>query len=108
MRELRVLVDYRADLIKRRTMAINQLKAQLHVWLDHTPGDLTRVRNLESVTALVDPAPLGTHVRQALIDMIAEFNRRVRDLDSMIKQLVTPLAPALLEVIGISHTRRQS
>ena len=37
VRELRVLVDYRADLIKRRTMVINQLKAQLHVWLDHTP-----------------------------------------------------------------------
>jgi transposase len=41
VRELRVLVDYRTDLVKRRTMAINQLKGQLHVWLDHTPGDLT-------------------------------------------------------------------
>ncbi len=35
VRELRVLVDYRADLIKRRTMVINQLKAQLHIWLGH-------------------------------------------------------------------------
>lgn len=31
VRELRVLVDRRADLVKRRTMAINQLKAQLHL-----------------------------------------------------------------------------
>ncbi|MEU4827089.1 transposase [Actinomadura sp. NPDC023710] len=37
VRELRVLVDYRTVLVKRRTMAINQLKAQLHLWLDHTP-----------------------------------------------------------------------
>ena len=37
VRELRVLVDYRADLVKRRTMAINQLKAQVHVWLDQAP-----------------------------------------------------------------------
>jgi hypothetical protein len=36
VRELRVLVDHRSDLVKRRTMVINQLKAQLHLWLDHT------------------------------------------------------------------------
>ncbi|MGP3966028.1 IS110 family transposase [Nonomuraea sp. 3N208] len=48
VRELRVLVDYRADLIKRRTTLINQLKAQLHLWLDHTratcPGPKARTR----------------------------------------------------------------
>lgn len=106
VRELRVLVDYRTDLVKRRTMAINQLKGQLHVWLDHTPGDLARARNLARVTALVNTAPLRTHVRQALIDMIseiAELNRRVHELDTTIKQLVTPLAPALLEITGIGH-----
>ncbi|MBB4689590.1 IS110 family RNA-guided transposase [Amycolatopsis jiangsuensis] len=106
VRELRVLVDYRSDLIKRRTMAINQLKAQLHVWLDHTPGDLARARNLATVTALVNTMTTRAHVRQALIDMIAEIaeiNRRVHDLDTTIRQLVSPLAPALLEVTGISH-----
>lgn len=41
VRELRVLVDYRTDVVKRRAMAINQLKARLHVWFDHTPGDLS-------------------------------------------------------------------
>lgn len=106
VRELRVLVDYRSDLVKRRTMAINQLKAQVHVWLDHTPGDLARARNLASVTTVVNNATLRPHVRQALIDMvteIVEINRRVHDLDTAIRQLVTPLAPALLEVTGISH-----
>lgn len=106
VRELRVLVDYRADLIKRRTMMINQLKAQLHVWLDHTPGDLARPKGMDAVTALLDAASLGAHVRQALTEMsmeIAELNRRVRQLDDAIRELVTPLAPTLLEITGISH-----
>jgi transposase len=87
-------------------MVINQLKAQLHVWLDHTPADLTRPKHLTSLTAILVTAGLGTHVRQALTDMIAEIddlNRRVRDLDTTIKELVSPLAPRLLEITGISH-----
>lgn len=106
VRELRVLVDYRADLIKRRTMVINQLKAQLHVWLDHTPGDLARPKGLALLATLLDAARLSGHVRQALTDMtteIADLNRRVHDLDTTIKELVSPLAPTLLQVTGISH-----
>jgi hypothetical protein len=45
VRELRVLVDYRSDIVRRRTMGINQFKAQLHVWLDHTPGGLSRTQS---------------------------------------------------------------
>jgi transposase len=106
VRELRVLVDYRADLVKRRTMAINQIKAQLNIWLGHTPGDLTRARNLTSLTTLMRTEQLGSHVRQALTDMacdIAGLNDRVRDLDTTIRELVTPLAPQLLQIPGISH-----
>jgi transposase len=106
VRELRVLVDYRADLVKRRTMAINQIKAQLNIWLGHTPGDLTRARNLTSLTTLMRTEQLGSHVRQALTDMaseIAGLNHRVRDLDTTIRELVTPLAPQLLQITGISH-----
>lgn len=106
VRELRVLVDYRSDVVKRRTMVINQLKAQLHVWLDHTPGDLTRTKALTTLTARLDTAPLGTHVHQVLTEMIteiADLNRRTHDLDTTIKDLVNPLAPALLEITGISH-----
>lgn len=107
VRELRVLVDYRADLIKRRTMVINQLKVHLHVWLDHTPADLARPKGLTSLTALLEAAPLSTHIHQVLTDMsteITDFNRRIRDLDGTIRELVTPLAPTLLQITGISHT----
>jgi transposase len=106
VRELRVLVDYRADLIKRRTMVINQLKAQLHIWLDHTPKDLTRAKNLATVTTLTSTAQLSPHVRRALAGMTAEIaglNRQVRDLDIAIRELVSPLAPALLQITGISY-----
>jgi transposase len=107
VRELRVLVDYRADLIKRRTMVINQLKAQVHVWLDHTPGDLARTKSLTSLTELLHAAQLGTHIRRALTDMIteiADLNQRVHDLETTIRELVSPLAPTLLKITGISHT----
>lgn len=106
VRELRVLVDYRTDLIKRRTMVINQLKAQLHVWLDHTPGDLARPKHLTALITVLDSARLSAHVRQALNDMVNEItdlNRRVADLDTTIKELVSPLAPTLLQITGISH-----
>jgi transposase len=106
VRELRVLVDYRADLVKRRTMIINQLKAQLHVWLDHTPGDLTRAKSLTKLTELLHVVRLSTHIRRALTDMIteiADLNQRVRDLETTVGELVSPLAPTLLKITGISH-----
>jgi transposase len=106
VRELRVLVDYRADLVKRRTMAINQLKAQAHLWLGQTPGDLTRARNVNMLATLISAAQLTPHVRQALADMTAEIaalSRRVGDLDATIRKLVSPLATSLLQVTGISY-----
>jgi transposase len=106
VRELRVLVDHRADLVKRRTTVINQLKAQLHLWLDHTPGDLVRAKTVTAVGALLAGASLRPYVRQTLTDMLTEItglNHRVRDLDITIKELVSPLASTLLQITGISY-----
>ncbi|QZN84876.1 IS110 family transposase [Cellulomonas sp. C5510] len=106
VRELRVLVDLRTDLVRRRTMVINQTKAYTHLWLDHTPGDLTRRRGMTSLTALVDSTDTSAHVRRVLLEMLTEvddLNRRVFGLEATIRELVTPLAPALLEITGISH-----
>jgi transposase len=107
VRELRVLVDHRADLVKRRTMVINQLKAQLHLWLDHNPADMLRAKTVALVAALLEGASLPPQVLRTLRDMLTELaalNQRVRDLDITIKELVTPLAPTLLQVTGINHT----
>lgn len=106
VRELRVLTDYRSDLVKRRTTMINQLKAQSHLWLDHTPGDLARTKALVTLTARLDVIQVGAHVRHAIAEMIselAEVNHRIHELDAMIKELVSPLAPNLLAITGISH-----
>lgn len=111
VRELRVLVDYRTDLIKRRTTLINQLKAQLHLWLDHTPGDLARPKGTDALACLLAAAHLGAHVRRVLLDMTAELselNRRVHDLDATIKEIVSPLAPALLRSPASATTPPQS
>ena len=106
VRELRVLAGYRADLVKRRTMAINQLKAQVHLWLGQTPGDLTRARNVTVLATLISAAQLSPHVRQALADMTAEIaalSRHAGELDATIRTLVSPLAASLLQVTGISY-----
>lgn len=109
VRELRLLVDRRSHLVKRRTMVINQLKAQLHLWLDHTPGDLLRAKTVASVRELVAPSSLRPLVRQTLHDMLTELavlNERVRELDVTIKELVSPLAPPCWRSPG-SATRPQ-
>ncbi|MFC7743067.1 IS110 family transposase [Nocardiopsis composta] len=106
IRELRVLVDARADLVKRRTMVINQVKAYTHAWLDHTPGDLTRITGPASLIALLNTAEVSAHVRRAIVEMVTEvdgLNRRVHDYEATVKELIRPLAPALLEITGISH-----
>ncbi|WP_455771909.1 IS110 family transposase [Streptomyces malaysiensis] len=106
VRELRVLVDLRADLVRRRTMLINQIKAYTHLWLDHTPGDLTRAPGMTALTMFLDTSNLGQHVRRGLTEMTSEttvLNQRIRDLEYTIRELVTPLAPALLEITGISR-----
>lgn len=49
---------------------------------------------------------LAAHIRQALTDMIteiADLNQRVHGLETTIRDLVDPLASALLKITGISH-----
>jgi transposase len=107
VREIRILTDYRSDLVKRRTMTINQLKAQSPLWLDYTPGDLTHSKTLTLLRAQLDTSSVSVHVRHVLAEMIAELtglNQRIGDLDAKIKELISPLAPNLLQITGISHT----
>ncbi|MFI7405992.1 hypothetical protein ACIBW9_36930 [Streptomyces sp. NPDC049541] len=87
-----MLVDSRADLVRRRTMVINQLKAYTHLWLNHTPGDLTRRPGMTSLTTLVDTTDMSAHVRRVLTEMITEIdglNKRIRGLENTVRELVT-------------------
>ncbi|MEU6324777.1 hypothetical protein [Streptomyces sp. NPDC047009] len=68
MREPRILVDSRADLTRRRTMAINQIKAYTHLWR------LTRKPGMTSLTALLGTTDLSAHIRRVLIEMITEID----------------------------------
>jgi transposase len=43
------------------------------------------------------------HVFTEMITELSQVNQRIHDLDAMIKELVSPLAPNLLEITGISH-----
>lgn len=65
-----MLVDSRADLVRRRTMVINQLKAYTRLWLDHTPGDLTRRPGMTLLTAKVDTTDMSAHLRRVVREMI--------------------------------------
>ncbi|WP_073948902.1 transposase [Streptomyces kebangsaanensis] len=70
------------------------------------PGDLTRTPGLASLTTLLDTSRTSPHVHRVLAETLGEIdglNRRIRDLEATIKELVSPLAPALLEITGISH-----
>ncbi|MBF6050300.1 transposase, partial [Streptomyces sp. NRRL B-1677] len=72
----------------------------------NAPGDLTRRPGLTSLTTLLDASQMTAHVRRVLTEMVTEtagLNERVRGLEATIRELVSPLAPALLEITGISH-----
>ncbi|MFE9727932.1 transposase [Streptomyces sp. NPDC005794] len=61
---------------------------------------------MTSLTLLVDTTDMSAHVRRVLTEMTTEIdglNKRVRGLETTIRELVTPLAPTLLEITGISH-----
>lgn len=90
VRELRLLVDHRDELVKRRTAVINRAKAQLHLWLDHTPADLGRAKTVAATRVLLTKSPLRPYVQGILNDMldeIVDLNRRVLTLDNAVKEL---------------------
>ncbi|MFJ2008662.1 transposase [Streptomyces chartreusis] len=58
------------------------------------------------MTTLVDTTVMSAHVRRVLTEMITEIDglkQRVRGLENTSRDRVTPLAPALVEITGISH-----
>jgi transposase len=103
--ELRLLVDRREQLVAWRTAEINRLRWHL-VELDpdlEAAAILTSSRGIERVRAAVAAMPASTRQRIALgqLATIASATLEVRALEREVTALVTPMAPALLAIVGV-------
>ncbi|MFE7462465.1 IS110 family transposase [Nocardiopsis terrae] len=106
VRQVRVLVDLRQDLVQRRVALTNRVLAMLHREVDHDPGRgalSTRVK-VERVRLVVGRAELGEAVRWALLEQLGEVHAllvRIAGVERRLKELVEPLAPNLLGMRGV-------
>lgn len=105
--DLRLLVDHREHLVAERTRHINRLRwhlVDLDPDLEPPSKTLTRPKVLGRLLEELDQLPAG--VRRDLAVEIAERiladTVRINELEHEITDIVTPLAPALLAIVGIS------
>jgi transposase len=105
--ELRLLSDRREHLVASRTQLINQLRWRLHDLnpaLDAGATRLTGPRNLQKLATALTDLPAGVH-RDIATDLITDITRlgeQIRHLERRLHTLVTPIAPTLLAIVGIS------
>ena len=105
--ELRLLSDRRAHLVAARTELINQLRWSLHDLnpaLDAGATGLTGPRQLKNLTTALAELPATTR-RDLALDQVADITRlgeQIRHLERRLHILVTPIAPTLLALVGIS------
>lgn len=105
VRELRLLVDHRDDLVAERTRHINRLRWYLHElepgW-NPTANALTSLKQLAALTVRLGefsgaPARLGADQ----VARVRELTITINQLASELARIVTPLAPTLLAVHGV-------
>jgi transposase len=104
VREVRLLVDHREDLVAERTRMQNRLRWHLHELfpgLEIRPRSLRRQYVLDRLECQLDglSGTVATIARE-LIVRTRELNLRVSDLEREISQLVRQLAPTLLQLAG--------
>ncbi|MEV4418325.1 IS110 family transposase [Catellatospora sp. NPDC049609] len=103
-RDLRLLADYRDDLVAERTRVINRIRWQLHeidpAW--QPPARcLQRAKNLNKIAAdLAGRDGIVPRLCRSLVQRCRELTEQITALDKELKHLVEKLAPALLEIIG--------
>lgn len=109
--ELRLLSDRREHLVASRTVLINQLRWSLHdldPTLDAGATRLTGPRQLNKLATTLAELPTtrrATTRRDLALDQVADITRlgeQIRHLEKRLATLVTPLAPTLLAIVGIS------
>ena len=105
--DLRLLTDRREHLVTRRTAEINQLRWHLHDLdpaLDPGTASLTGPQRLTALTTAL--TALEPSVRRdlalELTTTIAALGQQITRLERQLTERVTPLAPALLAIVGIS------
>jgi transposase len=109
LRELKLLVDHREDLVAERTAASSRLRWHLHD-LDADLEPFARTLNREGTRRGLSRR-LGRYgargvmvgICRELLIRIGEITRRVDRLRTEIAALVRPLAPGLLAVSGIGE-----
>lgn len=106
VRQVRVLVELRADLVERRVALANRLAAMVHVEVGHLVGKgglSTRV-GVERVRHVVQDADVDSVVRFVLVEQLDEIGvllGRIAECERWLRELVEPLAPNLLAVPGV-------
>jgi transposase len=103
-RELRLLTDYRDDLVAERTRAQNRLRWHLHElepgW-DPPARALDRARVLDAVGArLAGHQGVVAQLAAELVARCQELTGRINQLERRLGRLVAPLAPSLLGLAG--------
>jgi transposase len=105
--ELRLLVDHREHLVAERTRHINRLRWHLvDLAPDLEPPAKTMTRTNRLTRLITDLAQLPAGIRRDIAIEIAERvltdTARINQLERDITRLVTPMAPTLLSIVGIS------
>jgi transposase len=105
MRELKMLVDHRDDLVDERRRAQQRLRWQLHdldPGLTVAPGALDRTVCLDRVVRRLSRAEQTVQVRIAreLVGRCRSLTRSIRALDRELQARIDTTAPALLALPG--------
>jgi transposase len=107
VRQVRVLVDLRQNLVDRRVSLTNRVLAAVHMELDHRLGKgalKTRAKVGRVRALVVERAELDEAARWVLLEQLDEIHTlfvRVAEVERRLKELVEPLAPNLLGIRGV-------
>ena len=105
--DLRLLTDRRETLVAARTAAISRLRWHLH---DLAPGldagmrVLTGRRRQHALVDAITALPAGVR-RDIALDVLADITRLTEQiglLEQRLAELVVPIAPALMAIVGIN------
>jgi transposase len=104
-REVKLLGDHRANLVRERSVAQDRLRWHLHdLWpdLQIPAGALDREKWLERVNRKLGRTNTGARVRimRQLVRQIRRLTREANELEREIARLVVAYAPQLLSVPG--------